>query len=647
MNQKDKTSMLPKILLVLGLLWICYSTGVHSQIVDYQNKIIISLDDGTQVILYGKAASQGESFSGEFYYLPAMLRLSKRPDGIPEFLFMKYTTEERTDVGGVQGALMHFLMEWGLDSDHEREAQIKLEEKIAELKKNPGSPYRNVSDINIAGAMDVFVDPDKSFRIISATLGDNSSTTVVASGFAPPVPGAKVAVAARLDKNSAQLLATTFEKNRSITDVSIELGFKYNVLFPAVNGKIIIDWTKVQTTFDSLSAEYTHNNRDTKSGSDDRYTYDEARKIYSSLIESKAVVMDIDKTTTDDAVADKIVEGFMNVFIEALADRDMDSPPPPPSEKEKEETPNIRHGESYVFNKTKAERRYSRKHEVYNLNYRVAITKYIPVTGNLGSWYDGVRDNKACVSAVNLNDPFFQHRDINLILDLEAEEMFGKEVNYVTVNVRKKRSQGNDFQDQITIDRNYLKEKGIKASLTYARGEDKNPDAYDYKVQWSLKGGNLYPDDPDWIRGEWEGVTLAPPVRPRKIEFEADLDELKENGITRVTAQIHYLKFGEEVEENIQISPAKKEFLVEKTIFLDRQARGYAYRMVFNHKTEGKLALPWGAQVSDDYIYATIPEELLDTESDVFKTAKEAAENVINSAEEKVLDKFEELFGGK
>lgn len=645
-KQKSKRHFLLNAFPAIVLCWIGLTLTVSSQILDSQNQVEVTLEDGTKVILYGKANTRNNAFTGEYYYLPVNLHLSKRPDGTPEFLFLKYTTEERADAGGVQGALMHFLMEWGLTAGQENEAQTKLKEKLADLANNPGSPYRKVTSPKVMGAADVFVDSEKSFRIISATLTDEGMADVVASGMAPPLPGAKAAVAAKLDKNAAQLLAATFEKNRSITDVSIELGFKYNVLFPAVDGRIVIDWSQVQQTFEKLTAEYTRDRRDTKSGKDDRYTYDEVKTVYSSLIENKAVIIEIDKNTTDDATADKIVEGFMNVFIEALTDRDMEAPPSKPGEKEKEESPNIKHGTHYVYNKTKAEHRYARKREVYQLKYRVAVTKYVPVTGNLGSWYDGVRDNPACISSVNLNDPFFQHRDINLILDLEAEEMFGKEVNYVTVNIRKERDSGNDFQDQVTIDRNFLKEKGVKASLTYARGEDTNPDVYDYKVQWSLKGGNVFPKNPAWIQGDWEGVTLAPPVKPRRIEFEADLDELNNSDITRVTAELHYYKFGREVVTNIPITVSKGETLVEETIFTDRDTRGYAYRLIFSHKKEGKLAIEPEAKINDDYIYASIPEELQNADSEIFKTAKKVGKEITDTSKNKILDKFKNIIGG-
>jgi hypothetical protein len=132
------------------------------------------------------------------------------------------------------------------------------------------------------------------------------------------------------------------------------------------------------------------------------------------------------------------------------------------------------------------------------------------------------------------------------------------------------------------------------------------------------------------------------------VEVEGDLDAMKASGITRVTVQLHYPRFGEEIEENIQLSTAKNEALVSKPILMDRGARGYAYRLVINHTKEGKLVLPWSAKVGDDYIYAAIPEDLLkDGGSPLLTEAKEAGKEAIDSAKEKVLDKFKDVLGGK
>ena len=646
-----------KITAVLFVVLLSMATLSEAQILDYQNKVSIILSDGTPVTLYGRASnsktSGGDSyqFTGDYYYLPVNMRLSKKDDGTPQFLLLKYTTDERADAGGVQGALMHFLMEWGLTPEQERELDTKLKTKVRELARG-NALFAGVTTPKVMGAVDLTADQDNSFRVISAVLNDQSMTpNLISSGKAPVIEGTKVAVASKLDKNGAQLLAATLEKNRSISDVSLEMTFKYSLLFPAVRGKIVVDWSKFETAFEHFSAKYKHDNRDTKDGDDDTYSYDEVKRIYESAIETKAVVIDIDKNTTDDAVANKVVEEFMNVMINALTDKDdQNERPAAANDEEKQADPNIRYGSRYRFNRTKFESRYSRKYEVYNLNYRLAIPKEIVITENLAAWYDGVRDNKKCVASVNLNDKFFQHRDINLILSEGSEQLIGKEVNYVTVNVRKKRNDGNDFFKSVTVDKEYLKKNGVRTNLTYARGEDDNTEVYEYQLQWSFTDGDVYPNPSPWIKGSWEGLALTVPVKPRSIEMEANLDDLREAGITRATLQMRYMKLGKEVESNIPLTVSKNEPLVKETIFTDPDTRGYAYRLVFNHKESGKLATPWDAKVNDDYVYVNIPEDFRDKTSEAFLKAIEIGKEVTETVDgdspvSKVLDKFKDVIG--
>jgi hypothetical protein len=190
----------------------------------------------------------------------------------------------------------------------------------------------------------------------------------------------------------------------------------------------------------------------------------------------------------------------------------------------------------------------------------------------------------------------------------------------------------------VTLDAAHLKAKGVAARVTYARGEDQNPEVYQYQAQWSLKGGHIFPENPPWITGSWEGVTLAPPVRPLTVELEGDLEELKTKDITRVTAEVHVSQFAKEHTEEIQLSVAGGQPVVSKTIFRDRDMDKYAYRLIFNHKTAGKLVGPWIKDMSDGYVYAVIPENLL-----LAQEYKDRARDMATGVVDKVLEKL----GGK
>jgi hypothetical protein len=501
------------------------------------------------------------------------------------------------------------------------------------------------------------VEGDGSFQIVSATLSDKGlATSVLTSGKAPLVPGGRTAAASRLGTEGAQLLAATFDKGKSITDLSIALNYTYQTLMPAAKGRVVIDWSRLEREFKQLSADYARRQTGTSetrflgvtisSSPTYSYSYNELRQEYDYLIEKQVIQVQFDELVADERVA-KIRDAFFQFFLNNMVEPVKDDPPPPPADKEKETSPNIKYGNRYQYKQTAIKNAFTRRVQTFDLNYRLAVRRPFQIVGNLASWYDAVKNNPKCVAAVNLNDPFFQHRDINFIVDLDAKDTFEQAVNYVTVNVRKHRGTGNAFADRVTIDSKYLKDKGVAATVTYARGDDRDPDTYEYQAQWSLRGGKVYPESPPWVKGSWQGVTLSRPIVVRTIEVEGDLAAMKASDISRITVQVHYQRFGEEVEENIQLSPVKNEPLVSHKILMDRDARGYAYRLVINHAREGKLVLPWSAKVGDDYVYAAIPEDLLQTDSPLLKDAKEAGQVVADSAKEKVLDKFKDVLGGK
>lgn len=613
-------------------------------VLDDENRMTVVLQGGTQVSLIGEATATSGTKGNRYYYLPVNLRLARRADKTPEFLLLKYTTESRAEKGGVQGGLLHFLTEWGLEPQQEEELRGKL-------KKEHGNA-------ELMGAVPVMPDGDTgSFQIISATLTDKSfAPSVIASGKAPLVPGGKAAAAARLTAEGAQLLDATLSKSRSIADVTLQLSYAYETLVPAARGRITFDWSKLEKQQESLDAEYKRKQTGTRktsllgitvsSSPTYSYSYDEMKQQYDFLVDKKIITMQWDETIKDDRL-NKIRDAFFQYFVNAMAQpaQPEGGTPPPPSKEEKEKHPNIRYGNSYRFKQTSIKSAYSRKTTSFEFNGRLTISRPHPLTGNIGEWYDGVRDNPKCVASVNLNDPFFQHRDIKVVVDLVGKDVFESMVNYVTINVRKKRSSGRPFEDHATIDADYLKTKGVAVNFTYARGEDTDADVYEYQSQWSLRGGYLFPADPPWVKGNWEGVTLKSPIEPHTIEVEADLEAMKSSHISRITAQVHYPRFGEEVEENIPISASQGQALISRKLYFDAGTRGYAYRLIVNHDKQGKLVLPWSARLGDDYIKANIPEDLLVEGSPAGKTAKDAGTAVPAGGVEKVLKNYDKIFG--
>ncbi len=150
------------------------------------------------------------------------------------------------------------------------------------------------------------------------------------------------------------------------------------------------------------------------------YSYNELREEYDFLVEKQVIKVEFDELVADERVA-KIREAFFQFFLNNMVEPVKNEPPPPPADKEKDASPNIKYGNRYKYKETSIKRSFARKTQVFNLNYRMAVRRPHQIVGNLASWYDAVKDNPKCVAAVNLNDPFFQHRDINFIVDLDAK----------------------------------------------------------------------------------------------------------------------------------------------------------------------------------------------------------------------------------
>ncbi|MFZ2899978.1 MAG: hypothetical protein WA004_15230 [Saprospiraceae bacterium] len=661
-----------------------------AQALQYDSKTEVVMSDGMNVTLFKSPDSEN------WYYLPPSesIHLGEKPDGTPEFLFVKFTTEQRAEQGGVQGALLHALFEWGFTPEEEKDLATKLAQKT----KGKGI---------LAGPVDLQAAQGESFRIVSAVLQDKQMTsTLITSGMAPPMPGGKAAVAARMDKNAAQLLDATFRKSRSITDISMVLDYEYTLLVKAARGTLEykLDITHQQgdgmaydlikkeldkqpKLYDQAIAYYEKNKNkltdqcgtgdgmvnvliglqaidnvagnttgagDTGSPWEYGVSENMVRKMYD-YFESKELIVLNWEETLDDTRLQVIREAFFNFFLNAFTE---------PAFPELSTMSNLQTGVKlgdeaikkaaqggYKFKScTQMNSNRLLRKTIRLDNITLPIRRRFQMVTNLASTYDQVKNNPKCVTQVNLNDPFFEHRDINFIVDVEAMDIFKEEINYVTINVMKKRSSGNSFEASATLSPEVIRQKGRLATITYAREGDKSADVYDYKVQWSLRGGQRYPENPLWQKGDWEAVTLTCPVKPRTIEFEADLDEMREQGITRATLQLRYMKYGKETESNIPLTVSKNEPLVSQRIYTDADVPGYAYRLIINHKEKGKLAFDWDSKINDDYVYAVIPDKLKDNDQSFIERAKKAAELIVQPGpngevpkQELILNRFKDL----
>jgi len=537
-----------------------------------------------------------------YYYLPPPPKISVDKDGKPQFLFIKFVTDKTKEQGGASGGIFHFLAEYGLTPEQEKELAEKLEEKIKGAKLMGAVPMEGASE-------------ESTFRVISATLSDQGFTrSMVTSGRAPLLPGQKVAVAARLDDYGATLLAKTLEKPTS--DVSIEFDLAYTAFVPAFDGKMSFNWERFKSHIEDYKLKY----RDRKEcwwwifGCKHNYTTEEMRQVYDMLCEEEVVTIEWTEEIVDERL-EMIRQAFLQLMEKMFFNRTMDF-----AEDEEDDSGD----ESAVEAETKgrgsdfyrfvamSEDSFSNK--TYYMRTQLPVKVEFTTVGNIsGAWYLESKDRYPDLfDEINLDDPFFQHRKIMFNLDVDAAKIFDEMINYVTVEVRKRRSGGPDFADSVTIDSEYLKENGRSAWVNYAKMREEDPGVYEYKVQWSLAGGGLFPRRPSWHRGEWEGVSLSAPIKSLEIMAQADLEDLRQNDVVMATVQLRYSRYGQRYEdpEAIRISVAEGNPILTKWIYRDADNPNYEYRVTFYHKRKGRVQGRWQRGTEDGFILCVLPESL-------------------------------------
>ncbi|MGD8497161.1 MAG: hypothetical protein PVF05_13390 [Gemmatimonadales bacterium] len=695
---------------------------------DEENRVDLVLDDGTNVTLLGAAKGIGDrSTTVDYYYLPTGLRLSKGADGRPQFLLMNY----RNEAGDVSGGVLHFLMEWGLTQAQLEEANDKLgdvctegapprqldapqlEETLnAEIQamrsgvaanlgaarqapELPGSsqveglwPVKGqIPCGTIRGAARVSTDGEgESFRVISATLTSDAMTrSLVSSGKAPVLPGNRIAVAADMSANGAQLLAAPFERDMPIGDLSLQLDLSFTSRVPAGEGRIVMHWDRL--TEQGSELERTWNKRQQREETAYRrkcwigkrifaprtcdveeisrkkkYVSDvEMRDFYSFLIEQNVIELDFRENVADERLA-PVREAFFQYFLSSFAEpvsADEMTALRGEDDSSNDELEINQNKRRYYRSRTTRSVAQGQKTQEFKLNYHLAYERPFSVVQNIKSWYDDVVANyPESLADVYLNDPFFHNQTVRFRLDFDApQDLFSapadatqraSAINYVTVKIKKDRPDAGEFTDAAVIDEDYIAENGLFAQFTFG-ADQSGDDSFQYMTQWSFGGGNVYPKTEQWQTASSPAVTLAPPVTPRTIEVEGDLSDMEASDVSRINVQVAYRKFGEASVENIPVSPAQGEPLVSRTIFMDRDQNGYAYRLIVYRKTGDRIATEWAAKNNDNYVYAAVPSDILQN-PDLLEQAKSAASDAagqaVESAANAALEKFRGVLEG-
>lgn len=178
-----------------------------AQNLDDESRTEVSLSDGTHVVFY--KGYQAEE-SNIYYYLPVNMHLSVM-NGMPEISFLRY------DEDGNRGAILHFLLTWGLSESSVSEANDLLNLKLKDTAIVAGPVLVDDAPVSF-----IITGNDTVVSILNKTPGQNSP--------APVIPGSKLAASFRFSAGDSDYLSDVIGNHEKEIDGEVQMIYTYRTM---------------------------------------------------------------------------------------------------------------------------------------------------------------------------------------------------------------------------------------------------------------------------------------------------------------------------------------------------------------------------------------------------------------------------------
>lgn len=503
-----------------------------------------------------------------YHYMPLAPRIAAWPDGVPKFSFIQYVRTGKEITGGI----LHFLCTFGLD-------QAELNEARKELA-------RVDKDGKILGPV-MFTKGD--FHLISASAGEGGvfARKVAGTGKAPLLAGSEAAVSIALTEEGSTLLLNSFKQPTS--DVSVQFVLTYQGLTPAYQAKLTVDWEKV----------YDH--KEFKMSAGNFLVSAQIQKVYAELREQGAIKLDV---IGEDTKMDELLETAYNTITKMM----FDAKPVRAEDIGKSQASTGSNWLGKLFGQ--AHMGFTQKTVKMTGKYTVDLTRRkrdsreIPLTGNIGHFYKDHGANPDLFAVVDLDDPTFEERTVNVILDGEDLETFKQFVNFAGITFKKEYQDADmkSVTEDLVFDKAKFGQNGNKLSLKYRRKGDAAEKwlEYQYKPIWSYNGGLEVAGE--WTTTDQPVVTLTPPHKYRYIEVLADEENMTATGVIRIAVQFRHKNFGRELQKEVVLRKGEP-LNINYVYFHEPDNLDYEYNVTWLLKDNTKSSSGWRS-ATDPFIYA-------------------------------------------
>lgn len=253
---------------------------------------------------------------------------------------------------------------------------------------------------------------------------------------------------------------------------------------------------------------------------------------------------------------------------------------------------------------------YSFKRVKMSGNYQVDMRKRlredrdIVMSGNIGGIYQKYGEDKRFFTVVSLDDPTFQERSVEVILDGQDASDFKNYINSVSVLFRKQRFSGAPMTGEVKFFDQQFAQGGNRLSFKYGRLNEASTEwlDYEYKPKWSFYGGVEW--EGDWTKTSDSVLTLAPPVRRRTLEISVDEDNILKNAVKALALQIKHQIYGKDILKEVIINYDKGDPLQAVYTYMHEDGNlGYSYKVVWLLLDGREVHTDWMTKESP-FIYA-------------------------------------------
>ncbi len=527
--------------------------------------IVPAVDGGASMLRLADATRAGtltcypvDGRPGEWRYLPSVVRLVEDESGRPKFSFVRYAAPSLAGDAGAStiqeaagGGILHFLVTLDTPARAIAVAEKALQERFE--GEEPETEVRLVGPVPFQAGR---------YVLVSSVLrqGETAETpTLLASGRAPVLEGNQLALSFDLSPRQSTLL---MESLRSATpDVSLQFELSFEGLTDAYEAKMTVDWSAVRKqAAGSAGASLYFVHADVEAQVD-KLQQDGAIKLETSG-------QDADSETLIQAAYDRAVELLFN--------------PIPPEELPEEDKTDVAGdllgslskvadakdgavssrkllgiGASMNYQYKEIERGGT---TVLDLNHRSVVPRHHLIVFNAGDLYARLGEDPDHFRTVNLEDPTFRKRVVEVNVDASLRPEFGSFVNNVVVTLRKRHESGAETLREVIVDGPDAPSEGPEA-LRMAYGWDDQDLTgwlrFEVREQWSFQGGGRY--ETGWKTIEAPMINVMSPFERREIQVLADRAVLKEQGIRSVVVRVTTPFFGQTKSQQVVIRPDRDE----------------------------------------------------------------------------------------